>query len=285
MRVPFLNLRIMPFGIESALTNKKNLMLALTWRRLFNNHKDRIFSNSLPKSGTHLLNRCLILMPGMFMAGQHLNAKRNVYKKETALRNLGGGCIVTAHLPYSDEQRKKLDEMGYKQIVMIRDPRDLIVSQYHFIKERSVARLHPYFSKLPDDDARLTAAIQGAPDSESPYGMGFPDIETRFAQYLKWAKHGSHMVRFEDLVGESGGGSRDVQLAEIEKLSKFVNIHLSSDELKTIAGLIFDRKAKTFRKGVIGDWRTTLSETHKQQLKGLIGPLLVELGYESNLNW
>ena len=284
MRVPFLNSRIMPFGIESALTNQKNLILALTWRRLFI-RGNRVFANSIPKSGTHLLNRCLSLMPGMAMAGQHLNVKRNVSKKETTLKNIGGGCIVTAHLPYSDEEWMKLDRMGYKQVLMIRDPRDLIISQYHFITKRPIALLYSYFARLPDDNARLMAVIHGVPASESPYGIGFPDIRTRFSRYLEWAKHGSHVVRFENLVGERGGGSKELQLTEIEELARFVGISLSNSEVETIAGQAFDRDAKTFRKGEIGDWRNTLSEAHKQILKELIGPVLIDLGYEQNLNW
>jgi hypothetical protein len=284
MRVPFLNLRIMPFGIRSALTNRKNLILALTWRRLFNREK-RVFANSLPKSGTHLLNRCLSLMPGMAYAGQHLNVKKNVNAKEHILKRLGGGCIVTAHLPFSIDEWTKLQSMGYKQVLMIRDPRDVIVSQFHFIKKRSVARLYSYFAKLPDDEARIMAAIQGVPDHESPYGIGFPDIGTRFNQYLDWGKHGSHVVRFENLVGETGGGSAELQLAEVEALSKYVGIALSSSEVEEIAGQVFSRDSKTFRKGEIGDWRNYLSEAHKRALKELIGQLLIELGYECNLDW
>ena len=111
MRVPFLNLRLMPFGIKSALTNRKNLILALTWRRLFH-RESRVFANSLPKSGTHLLNRCLSMLPGMAMAGQHLNVKKNVNTKERILKRLGGGSIVTAHLPFSDGEWAKLQNMG-----------------------------------------------------------------------------------------------------------------------------------------------------------------------------
>ena len=69
------------------------------------------------------------------MAGQHLNVKKNVNTKERILKRLGGGSIVTAHLPFSDGEWAKLQNMGYKQVLMIRDPRDLIVSQFYFIKK------------------------------------------------------------------------------------------------------------------------------------------------------
>lgn len=284
MRIPLLNLRVTPFGLENALTNRKDLILALTWRRLFN-HGSRVFVNSLPKSGTHLLNRCLSLMPDMAYAGYHLNARKTVKLKEKILKRLGGGCFVSAHLPFSKRDWTGLQDLGYKQVLMIRDPRDLIVSQFHFISKRPAARLYPYFAELPDDDFRIMATIRGIPDRDAPDGIGLPDIGTRFKQYLEWGEHGSHVVRFENLIGEAGGGSSERQLAEVEMLAKHVGISLSSAEATEIAERVFSRNAKTFRKGEIGDWRNALSEAHKSALKELVGQLLVDLDYEKNLDW
>jgi hypothetical protein len=274
----------MPFGMENALANRKDLILALTWRRLFN-HGSRVFVNSLPKSGTHLLNRCLSIMPGMAYAGYHLNARKTVKAKEGILKRLGGGCFVSAHLPFSERDWVGLQDLGYKQVLMIRDPRDLIVSQFHFVSKRPVARLYPYFAELPDDDSRIMAAIRGVPNHDAPDGIGLPDIGTRFEQYLEWGKHGSHVVRFENLVGKAGGGSYERQLAEVEALARHVDISLPGPKVKEIAEQVFSRSAKTFRKGEIGDWRNTLSTAHKNALKELVGRLLIDLGYEKNLDW
>ncbi len=42
---------------------------------------------------------------------------------------------------------------------------------------------------------------------------------------------------------------------------------------------------RTFRKGLIGGWRSEFSEEHTQAAREVAGPLLVELGYEANPDW
>lgn len=281
MRIPFINLRIMPFGLKSALNNQRDLILALTWRRVLNRNA-RVFANSIPKAGTHLLNRCLSLLPGMASSGLHIE---NLNSKQSILNRLGGACFVSAHLPFSNDGWTKLQTMGYRQVLMVRDPRDVVVSQFQFITKRPSARLYSYFAKFPDDEARIMAVIQGIADHEVPDGRGLPDIGMQFNQYLQWSEHGSHVVRFENLVGEAGGGNLEQQLAEVEALAKHVRIVLSSFEIENIAKQVFYRNAKTFRKGEIGDWRNYLSANHKYELKNLAGQILIDLGYEHDFDW
>jgi hypothetical protein len=45
------------------------------------------------------------------------------------------------------------------------------------------------------------------------------------------------------------------------------------------------RKTQTFHKGKIGSWRTHFNNRHKEAFKRVAGDLLIELGYEQNLNW
>ena len=41
---------------------------------------------------------------------------------------------------------------------------------------------------------------------------------------------------------------------------------------------------RTFRKGQIGGWREEFSSEHERAVEGVVGPLLVELGYEAPPN-
>ncbi len=41
----------------------------------------------------------------------------------------------------------------------------------------------------------------------------------------------------------------------------------------------------TFRKGMIGSWQANFSEENKELYKLLYGQELIDLGYESDLNW
>lgn len=179
MRIPVLYIRKMPFGIKSTLNNQKDLILAITWHRMFN-RENRVFANSIPKSGTHLLNRCLSLMPEMAYSGLHI---KSVNAKEYIHKQLGGGCFVSGHLPFSDDGWMKLQKMGYELMLMIRDQRDVVVYQFHFIMKRLSACLYSDFAKMPDDETRIMSVIQGIADIEASDRIGLYDIGKQFNQY------------------------------------------------------------------------------------------------------
>ena len=40
-----------------------------------------------------------------------------------------------------------------------------------------------------------------------------------------------------------------------------------------------------FRSGKIGNWKTEMSKKQIEMCKELLGPSLIELGYEKNMNW
>jgi hypothetical protein len=45
------------------------------------------------------------------------------------------------------------------------------------------------------------------------------------------------------------------------------------------------KDSHTFRRGTPGDWRSYFSKEHVMSFKELAGPLLIDLGYEKDLNW
>lgn len=68
------------------------------------------------------------------------------------------------------------------------------------------------------------------------------------------------IVRFEDLVGEKGGGTREQQRHEIMRVVKFLNLEVSEDMLEEIQKSLFGMPGRTFRKGQAGGWRDVLDE-------------------------
>jgi hypothetical protein len=54
--------------------------------------------------------------------------------------------------------------------------------------------------------------------------------------------------------------------------------------MRTVEENIFG-VSNTFRKGQIGGWREEFSAEHERAVKGGLGSLLVELGYEAGSNW
>ena len=103
---------------------------------------------------------------------------------------------------------------------------------------------------------------------------------------MQWiGRPGVLVCRFEDLVGERGGGSVERQLRGIEMIGEHIGRPLGPGQAEAIVSRTWSQKSSTFRKGVIGDWRNHFTEEHKQAFKEQAGAELVRLGYEDDLDW
>ncbi len=91
-------------------------------------------------------------------------------------------------------------------------------------------------------------------------------------------------IRFEALVGKRGGGSDGHQMMEINRILNHLDITKNHAFLKPIGHYLFGH-SMTFRKGHIGSWKTHFTEHHKTLFKNIGGQLLIDLGYENDLNW
>lgn len=267
-------------GAQIASNPFRRQWLALTRA---NNPGPKVLANSIPKSGTHLLMRCLDLFPGMvnYHSGLFIFGlgQTGLAGKQNALRRMGGGCHVMAHLPYAPEAGQTLAGYGFKTVLMVRDPRDVAVSLYKFALRKRRHPLRPYFASLPDDHTRLKMAIIGNLD------VAYGGIGPRFRSYMPWAEHGSFLLTFEDLVGEKGGGSNQRQQQTIHQLAEHIGLSLTPAQRNDVAANLFDPHSRTFRKGVIGDWRNQFTPEHKAIFKEYAGDVLIALGYEQDMNW
>jgi hypothetical protein len=171
-------------------------------------------------------------------------------------------------------------------ILIIRDPRDIAVSHFHYVtKQTRRHRLHAYYNALPDDSARLMTSIRGIPESEWQGHTRLGDIDTRCRVFLDWVDHGACVVKFERLVGPLGGGTRQSQQNEILRIAAYLGIRLDTATVEAIAANIYYRKSATFRKGIVGDWRNHMTSEHKGAFKRVAGSLLLDLGYETDHDW
>ena len=82
-------------------------------------------------------------------------------------------------------------------------------------------------------------------------------------------------LRFEDLVGEEGGGSKLSQAAAIESWAKFLALDVPAEELAE--GLFGG--TSTFSKGRVDSWRDVFKEHHKRAFDREFGGVLEDYGY------
>jgi hypothetical protein len=239
----------------------------------------RVLANSIPKAGTHLLHACLAALPGLHDARLHLDLRHSVEQMRAWLLGLADGAITLAHLPYEPRFVQLVRATQVTQLLMVRDPRDVVVSYAEYVPRAPEHYLHAHFLALPPDE-RLLAAIVGVPGQVAWDTVALRDVGRVFAQFLAWRREpGTLVVRFEDLIGAAGGGDDARQQATVAAIAAHVGLRLSDADLEAAARRAYDPASPTFRRGRIGEWRARFGPRHRAEFERVAGPLLRELGY------
>jgi sulfotransferase 6B1 len=266
-----------------------------------------ILVNSLPKGGTHLVSRALQMLLDRPEGGAamdrlavgHYESLSGCGRKvligiampqpislgalEMGLREVRPGHYVNAHLPYQPEVADLVDRLGMKCVVILRDPRDVVVSQSFYAIRRTDHPLNARYREMTADE-RLMTSIIGLP-SVPPGGGPMISIGPRMRSILPWREHPrTYTTWFEKLIGRQGGGSADAQKQEMQNLARHLDLEISEQEIEHMAAQLFGNTA-TFRKGEVGDWRNHFSEAHKKAFKEIAGDVLIDLGYERDFDW
>lgn len=247
----------------------------------------KVFANSYPKAGTNLLksffehnpkfNNKLIyhIDPGIL---------NNFFS--SLLNNQNKGQVLTSHMPYSDYLSNLLFQKKVKNIFIIRDVRDILVSNYKYLTYKDkYHRLHKYFNSLKSDNERLRVLIEGI-DIETGVSKKKETIGEYSERFLGWFKDKTCLVvKFEELIGDAGGGSDQLRNETIDKILDYLSVNLSKSAIVSLRKSLFSPNAKTFRKGQIGDWKNHFNEENKKIFKIHAGQLLLDMGYEKDFNW
>jgi hypothetical protein len=248
--------------------------------------RPKVLSISVPKSGTNLLSRVLALMPGLRHAQVNLQRPKDVNHLRACLERGYRGSFIKGHVHFTEAFAQVVEELDYKRILIVRDPRDVTVSlMYWATYKYKEHRLRPYLQSFPSDAARLQAIIEGAPAAVLGDERPLQNVGKFVGIFLPWIEHDTYLIKFEELVGPQGGGSRESQEAVLLGLSKYLSITLTEEDLQRIITEAFSSRSHTFRKGQIGDWKNHYTEEHKQAFKRIAGDLLIEMGYEQDEAW
>lgn len=246
----------------------------------------RALVNSVPKAGTHLLKRGLALLPGVTALDLHFDIRQSADEVRAGLRALPSGAAVTAHLVHRPDYVAALQGFDLARFLVLRDPRDVALSLAEYIPTLRAHYLHQLFTGL-SFERRLLACIRGLAEPRPAWDcVALHDLGALYRQFLPWrGEPGVLCLRFEDLVGEAGGGDPGLQRATLAAVAGALDVALDEDGLAAVARGIFDPASPTFRRGEIGGWRARFGREHVRACKDVAGELLVELGYERDQEW
>jgi sulfotransferase 6B1 len=271
------------------------------WQEKFlsgNRVKSFVLCNSFPKSGTHLLYQILYSLPDLNKWNDIVSVQAlcGVMNTQSHIRWKVGSApdhsIIRSHLMYCDEILEVLQEFNFKLFFIYRDLRDIAVSHARWVTKEEQIFLHDIYLKMSNFDEQLMSSIRGVPLG-TPFGSNLsqPDIGTDFSRWQGWLSDANtYSVKFEDLVGERGGGSEEKRLYIVEQILDHLEINLSAEKIKAkfASSALNPEESHTFQKGgkgSIGGWRSVFNEAHKAEFKKLAGQTLIDLGYEQDFNW
>jgi hypothetical protein len=213
----------------------------------------------MPKGGTHLLTKLLSLI-----------------EKELGIQ--GKGLYKQAHtmgIPqYLLNRRLK--------IILIRDPRDMIVSSSEWVDWHVKHKItDPWFiNNWPRNSFKKKLKLLLFPKKLHHLDAFECNNILKFT-----CDKNNLVVRFEDLVGEKGGGNRENQKKTIYSILNYLNISLEEQAIEKIMNQLWGN-TNTFRKGIIGRGKQYINDKQmKDWMNYRLGHAMLKLGYIEDYNW
>ena len=170
----------------------------------------------------------------------------------------------------------------------MRDPRDIIVSGYHYhlwttepwcAVDRG-ADGKTYQERLNEASRAEGIALEIERARDGVLGLmerwNYDDpnvLELRFEDLMEASR-----ADYRAVFAHYGFEGRELELCvDLMEMLSFRNI------TRRAAGQV--RERRHLRSGSSGGWRAELDESHRARVKELFGPLLVKLGYENDDSW
>jgi len=250
----------------------------------------KIFYTTPVKTGTHMTGKALGAITGLHnsFTGVRVNNMhfegadyKEVFNRINKMRPRH---FMHGHVNYSSELESLLVNNHIVRILVLRDPRDQVVSFAHMLlKDQKMGTSRPALIGMDLDQVMMSLITESR--IYDIWWRNIHSIDEYFRSYLSWMNTpGMLVIRFEELVGSKGGGDDVVQFATMKALSQHVGRNLSDQRIHTICKNLFGG-TWSFRSGQIGSWRKYFKQEHVDAFKQVAQPLLEELNYEVDSNW
>lgn len=186
--------------------------------------------------------------------------------------NQNNNTFLHLHAPYSLAMENYLLQKDAVTFFLKRDPRDQVVSLLNHYK--NISWNDPEVQKLQNDKERLLYMIR-------------KDMRLQTIGFMRWmVSPVCCVLDFEKLMGEHGGAAtQEDAIGELRKIAEVLQMHdLSDEQLLSIYQKHFGH-GYSFFKGKVGTWKDYLDQDLRIAVKEEVGELLIELGYEKDLDW
>lgn len=246
------------------------------------NEPRKVLVNGSPKSGTTWMLKLVTSIPGYQLIG-NFDGDIERYKE------VQPGQVVHGHDWFGERIAQLLSKGGIRTVLMIRDPRDQLISRVYHIRRDEKHAWHNEFRNISIEQG-INLCIEGRD--------GLPGTRMMIGLTQSWLVDASDKtgIRYERLLADPLTEFRKVlDYLEINLPAKFRDLIIRRNQFERLAG---GRKfwqdgrkqgqadpSSHYRKGIAGDWRNYLNESQVKKFKEVAGDQLIELGYENDSDW
>lgn len=234
--------------------------------------KQRLIANSVGKSGTTWMRGILSTLPGYRSVDVHRRGFTG--GKISELYETEPGEVFHGHLLYREDVIAALEDLKFRGVVIYRDIRDAIVSEYHhhcFLTEDSQAK--QYLANMSKEQAFMAEEV-----------AKWCGAAKKFRVNVEWLKYdGIAHIKYEDL--------RLYPMTTLHRLFRKIEIEIP---LLLIEKIVFlnsfeylskresgvEKKGHALRKGIVGDWKNHMSPQNIASLEKEFSECARRLGYE-----
>ena len=272
---------------------KRTASSGLAISKYYNYPHKIIFLAGMAMSATTWMKNLLARIPGYYTYStpmpRHIAVNQNIC--DSAFKHVPkyGYALFKTHLNPTGENLECISRNGVERVLITyRDLRDVAIARYHRLM---------VFPKTPDEPHFVDYRAIG---KEKAMEHNIDIIASRYVPWIHgWRRNARKcpekylFVRFENL-------KRDTN-TEFRKVLQFYSINLSDEKIEKIieaskgrgtmrsniaaARILSGGQYSNFRSGKIGNWKNELSDVQIEKCKSLLGPALIELGYEKDLKW
>lgn len=209
----------------------------------------------------------------LVLASRFFPSRMRLYKEGPGLRAL-----------YQNWFNFQLKKSPVRKFVVIRDIRDALVSLYFSLKVS-----HPLISNNVGDGRKVLNELSfedGFLYLIKQRGNAISDVQRTWIPVCREGK--ALLVRYEDLIAdELVTFSRILGYCQLEVDPKYVRGVVERNSFENMTGRHKGEEDITahHRKGIVGDWRNYFTDKIKDEVRKQFGKLLIDTGYEKDLNW
>jgi Sulfotransferase domain len=204
-------------------------------------------------------------------------------RKELLEEPIQPGRVYSACYVTKDEFDGLKTPPDSRRFVILRDPRDTLVSGYF-----SLRGSHPAYK-----NAAVAAMRDRLQDMDFEQGLlhALQDwLPANIEIQRSWIESGEPIIQFEELLKDDHRILEDLLIEKCalgvpkRRLRKAIELE-RFDRLSGGRQRGEEDTTAHYRKGIAGDWRNYFSEPMKDAFKEAHGELLVKAGYERDFNW